>query len=69
MKITNKTETILTLFYSFFVFREEPSSHGALHPELQAGAASPQGVHRGRGQHLQARRVEVETASGTELSN
>ena len=45
-------------------FREKPPPHGPVRPELQTGSSTPKGIPTGRGERLQAGRMEVEIATG-----
>ena len=45
-------------------FREKPPPHGPFCPELQTGSSTPKGIPTGRGERLQAGRMEMEIATG-----
>ena len=45
-------------------FREKPPPHGPFRPELQTGSSTPKGIPTGRGERLQAGRMEMEIATG-----
>ena len=45
-------------------FREKPPPHGPVRPELQTGSSTPKGIPTGRGERLQAGRMEMEIATG-----
>ena len=51
-------------FSCVLFFREKPPPHGPFRPELQTGSSTPKGIPTGRGERLQAGRMEMEIATG-----
>ena len=51
-------------FSCVLFFREKPPPHGPFRPELQTSSSTPKGIPTGRGKRLQARRMEMEIATG-----
>ena len=55
---------IYWIFSRVLFFREKPPPHGPFCPELQTGSSTPKGIPTGRGERLQAGRMEMEIATG-----